>query len=229
MKDIVQVAGVIDPQEADLLVDLGVEYIGFPLRLPDGREDLSEADASRIIRSLGGRARAVLITYLDQADPIAAFRRQMGVDIIQLHGPIGTAELSKLRGLCPDLFIIPSLVVRRDNLCELRGTVRDLSGYVDAFITDTFDPATGRRGATGMVHDWAVTRALVELSDKPVILAGGLTPDNVREAIRSTCPAGVDAHTGLEGPDGRKRPDLVRRFVAEARAGFAEMQPVPGA
>jgi phosphoribosylanthranilate isomerase len=58
-----------------------------------------------------------------------------------------------------------------------------------------------------------------------VILAGGLTADNVRAAIAAVRPAGVDAHTGVEGPDGRKDPALVRRFVAEARRGFAESEP----
>jgi phosphoribosylanthranilate isomerase len=53
------------------------------------------------------------------------------------------------------------------------------------------------------------------------VLAGGLTPGNVRRAILAVGPAAVDAHTGVEGPDGRKRPELVSRFVAEARAGFA--------
>jgi len=95
---------------------------------------------------------------------------------------------------------------------------------VDAFITDTFDPATGASGATGKTHDWTVSRRLVERSPKPVILAGGLTPGNVRNAIRKVRPAGVDVHTGVEGSDGRKRRDLVRTFVAEARAGFASLR-----
>jgi len=96
---------------------------------------------------------------------------------------------------------------------------------VDAFITDTYDPATGACGATGRTHDWSVSRKLVELSSRPVLLAGGLTPDNIRQAIGQVRPAGVDAHTGVEGPDGRKDPALVRRFVAEARAAFHALAP----
>jgi len=69
----------------------------------------------------------------------------------------------------------------------------------------------------------------VERSLKPVILAGGLTPENVREAIVTVRPAGVDAHTGVEGPDRRKDPVKVRRFVEEAIIGFkmvADTEPV---
>jgi phosphoribosylanthranilate isomerase len=98
--------------------------------------------------------------------------------------------------------------------------VRELAELVDAFITDTFDPATGASGATGKTHDWQISRRLVEISPQPVILAGGLTPDNVREAILAVQPAGVDCHTGVEDASGRKDADKVRRFVAEARAGF---------
>jgi len=94
--------------------------------------------------------------------------------------------------------------------------------FVDAFLTDTFDPQSGRSGATGKIHDWEVSRRLAEISPRPLILAGGLNPGNVREAIRRVQPAGVDAHTGLEGPAGRKDAARVAAFVAEARAGFAE-------
>ena len=86
-------------------------------------------------------------------------------------------------------------------------------------------PPTGACGATGRTHDWSVSRKLVELSSRPVILAGGLMPDNVRQAIQQVRPAGVDAHTGVEGPDGRKDPAPIRRFVAEARAAFHALAP----
>jgi phosphoribosylanthranilate isomerase len=64
----------------------------------------------------------------------------------------------------------------------------------------------------------------VETAARPVILAGGLTPENVGQAILQVGPAGVDAHTGLEGPDGRKDPARVRAFVEEARRAFAVLK-----
>ena len=80
---------------------------------------------------------------------------------------------------------------------------------------------TGAIGATGKPHDWSVSAQLVKDSSRPVILAGGLTAGNVQRAIRQTGAAGVDVHTGVEGTDGRKRRDLLERFVAETTAGFA--------
>jgi phosphoribosylanthranilate isomerase len=140
--------------------------------------------------------------------------------VVQLHGAIYIDELEKLKDIAPELLVIKSLVVGLHTQAELASMVEHFSGSVDAFITDTYDPATGASGATGKVHDWSISRRLVELAKRPVILAGGLGPDNVRRAIVEVKPAGVDTHSGVEGDDGRKCRDKVERFMAEARTGF---------
>ena len=222
-RNLIQIAGIKDAQEAAMLARLGVRYLGFPLRLPIHKEDLSEAEAASIIRSLPAKCHAVLITYLDDAHEIAEFCQQMGSGIVQLHGAVGTDQLQTLRCHAQNLRIIKSLVIRQDNLAELVDLVCETTSFVDAFITDTFDPSTGAAGATGKTHDWTISKKLVELSGRPVILAGGLNPQNVREAILQVQPAGVDAHTGVEGPDGRKSRDLVSGFIAEAHEGFRNL------
>lgn len=218
----VQIAGVHDLDEAQLVAGAGAGYLGFPLRLPVHRPDLAEAQAGAVIAALPLSVRAVLITYLDRAADIREFAAELGVGIVQLHGPIGRGELTRLRSTVPELGIIKSLVVGSDDPAALLDDARDQQALVDAFITDTFDPATGASGATGQTHDWRVSRRLVEALDVPVILAGGLTPENVRDAILAVRPAGVDAHTGVEGASGRKDADRVRRFVVAAMAAFAE-------
>ncbi len=226
MKNLIQVAGVIDREEADLLVRLGVAWLGFPLRLPVHKEDLPETEAGRIIRALPGAAAGVVITYEDTAEKVVGLCRKLGARHVQLHGDISRDELGQLRALWPDLFVMKSLIVGngRGGLDSLRAQIRAQSGLVDAFITDTYDPESGACGATGKVHDWTVSRRLVEISPEPIILAGGLNADNVCEAIQAVRPAGVDVHTGVEGPDGRKDADLVAAFVREARRGFAEVE-----
>ncbi len=203
-----------------MLVECGVQYIGFPLRLTVHQEDLSENEAAAIIRSLRPPRYGVLITYRSEANEIYHFCQYLGVSIVQLHGNISKAELSRLKTLAPDLQVVKSLIVRGNNLSELEAKVRGLTPYVDAFITDTFDPTTGAWGATGKTHDWHISRKLVELSQRPIILAGGLNPQNVCEAICTVRPAGVDAHTGVEDPSGRKSRPLVEAFVTEAQKGF---------
>jgi len=220
---LVQIAGVIDREEAEMLLAAGVDWLGFPFRLAVHREDLPEAEAARIIRALPPPHEAVLITYLDRAAAIAELCRELGVRRVQLHGPITPAELAALRTLAPGLFLMKSLIVRPGGGTAGMELAADLAVYrpeVDAFLTDTYDPATGATGATGKTHDWAVSRRLVEIAERPVLLAAGLHPGNVAQAIHAVRPAGVDAHTGVEGPDGRKDESLVRAFVRNARAAF---------
>ena len=217
----IQVAGILDEAEARMLVENGVHRLGFPLGLNVNRENLSEDQAAVIIRTLGLGPRAWLITYLDAPRAVAALCDTLGCVGVQLHGRVDECQVAGLRALRPGLQVIKSLVVRGDNLAELEDRVAAFAPHVDGFITDTFDPATGASGATGKTHDWAVSRRLVEISPRPVILAGGLTPENVGRAIQTVRPAGVDVHTGVEDENGRKDPRRVRAFVAEAEEAFA--------
>lgn len=222
----IQIAGVMDLAEGRMLLTAGVDWLGWPLRLPVNAEDVSEAEAATLIRELPPPDQHVLITYETTAASTLAFCRDLGVRRVQLHGPIPVAELRRLHQLAPDLFVIKSLVVRAGNEAALHELVQTAAPWVDAFVTDTFDPATGAEGATGQTHDWAISRRLVEASPRPVILAGGLRPDNVAAAIRAVRPAAVDSHTGVEDASGRKDPERVRRFMTAARAAFAELEAV---
>ena len=219
-RELVQIAGVMDLDEGRALLAAGATWLGWPLRLPVNAEDVSETEAARLIAALPPMDRHVLITYENTAAGADAFCRRLGVRRVQLHGDVPLAELRALRALRPDLYIIKSLVVRSGNEAVLSRMAELAAPWVDAFVTDTFDPGTGAEGATGRTHDWAISRRLVEASPVPVILAGGLTADNVAEAIHTVGPAGVDSHTGVEGADGRKDCGLVRRFVAEASRAF---------
>ncbi len=220
LENSLQVAGVIDREEAKMLIDCGVKNLGFPLRLDYHKEDLSDEDAAAIVREFGERANFFVITYLQKASEIVALCRKIGVSIVQIHGEITVGELKALKEAAPEMVVIKSLIVRGENLPELLQEVEATRPYVDAYITDTYDPDTGARGATGRVHDWNVSRQLARGVAHPLILAGGLNPGNVRQAILDVRPSGVDVHTGVEGRDGRKKRELVAEFLREAEAAF---------
>ncbi len=215
----IQIAGVHDIDEAEDIIAAGATHLGLPLRLPDGREDLDEADARALVRAVGDRIDTVLITYQTDPDDILRFAAWLGVRAIQLHGHVGADTVAKVRALESRVFLIQSLVVHGENLRQLLPFAARCAPHVDAFITDTYDPRTGRRGATGLTHDWSISATLVQLLDRPLWLAGGLTADNVADGVRATRPAGVDSHTGVEDPrTGRKDPARMRAFVANAIA-----------
>ncbi|WP_030897459.1 phosphoribosylanthranilate isomerase [Streptomyces sp. NRRL F-5126] len=220
---LVQVAGIIDAEEADMIIEEGADWLGFALRLPSGKDDIPEQDAAAIVKGLRAPHAGVLISYLTDAEEISAFCGELGVIAVQLHGDVEVAQLRALKEVRPDLFVLKSLVVKEGNTEELLELVDATHPYVDMYITDTFDPRTGAKGATGLTHDWSVSAALVRRSPKPLMMAGGLRPDNVGDAIRAVRPAAVDAHSGLEGPDGRKDRTKVATFVAEARKAFDEI------
>jgi len=222
VRGVVQVAGIRDEAEARLCLAAGADLLGFPFRLPVHREDLGEDAAARLIRALGIGGRSVLITYLEEAAAISALADALGTGWAQLHGRIAPGELEALRRARPGLRLIRSLVIRGDDPAEPLAELRACEPWVDAFLTDSHDPASGADGATGRVHDWTVSRRLREATRRPLLLAGGLHAGNVAAAIRAVRPAGVDAHTGLEDASGAKNPALVQTFAAAARAAFRE-------
>ncbi len=224
---IIQIAGVRNWDEALMISASGATHIGFPLRLDVHRPDLSDEAATEIISRLPPNIRSVLITYLAKATDIYKLSKQIGCNIVQVHGAISVVELEKLRRLslsdstsAAPFKIWKSLVVKVGNEQELLQTLHATDSFVDAYITDTYDSTTGASGATGKIHDWKITKSMVEHSARPVIVAGGLHPGNVAEAIRITGAAGVDVHTGVEDANGCKDPRLVKEFVIRAKESF---------
>lgn len=220
---IIQAAGVRGLAEALMLAECGVTDLGFPLKLPVHKEDMDEHETALVIAGLPKSVRPVLITYLADPGEVIALAGRIGVTRVQLHGDLPAGAAREIKRLNPGMEIIKSLVVGKENTPALKQMLVDYAPRVDAFLTDTYDPETGAMGATGRIHDWSVSGELVSASRRPLILAGGLTPDNVRRAVNEVKPAGVDVHTGIEGPGGMKDPELCKKFVREARAGFADV------
>jgi phosphoribosylanthranilate isomerase len=224
MKNIIQIAGVRNQNELEILVSCGVDYIGFPFRLTHHPEDISESEAARMIRQLPNKCKAVLITYLNKAIEIIELCNKLGVNSVQLHGEIQLEELQNLNASNPDINIFKSIIIGRSSWGEIEKLIDMFAPWITAFITDTFDPSSGASGATGKTHDWKISRKIVHSSPKPVILAGGLHPNNIKEAVHIVRPVGVDVHTGVENTRGFKEREKVQQFVTRARQAFEKIQ-----
>jgi phosphoribosylanthranilate isomerase len=216
----IQIAGVSSLDEALALERMGVDALGFTVRLPGGEHDgLSEAKARSIVLDLPPFVSTVAITYVDRAREAIDLCRYLGVSTLQLHGEFPMYDLEMMRAAVPHLKLIRAVHVTGPDAVA---RARALERRVDALILDTFDPETGRHGATGKTHDWNISRSIVEAVRVPVILAGGLNPSNVAEAIRQVRPWGVDVHTGVEEPDGTRSLARMRAFVHAVRAVAGE-------
>ena len=224
MKNIIQIAGIHNQQEIELLISCGVDYIGFPFRLTHHQEDIGETEAAHLIRLLPDSTKGVLITYLNDKKEIIKLCRILGVKTVQLHGEIRLELLQKLKESDPDVDIFKSIIIGNSSWEEIEEMIELFTPLVTAFITDTFDPSSGATGATGKIHDWNISRKIVQISPKPVILAGGLNPDNIEAAIDAAQPAGVDVHSGVEDAQGFKENHRVRQFVTRARMAFDKIR-----
>ncbi len=211
----IQIAGVSTLDEARQLVALGVDGLGFTVRLPSGVHDgLTEDKARAIIAQMPPLVSTVVITYVTDADEAVALCNHLGCNTLQLHAPVADGVMSAIKAALPCIRIIKSVnVTGAHSVAEALHAARE----ADALILDTYDPATGRHGATGKTHDWRLSREIVCACPKPVMLAGGLTPENVGAAIRAVQPWGVDVHTGIENPDGTRNREKLAAFIRAAR------------
>lgn len=211
----VQIAGVSSLDEALFCRSVGVDAVGFTLSIPSGIHDgLTEGKARAIIERLPRDIVPVLITYIRRADRAGRLAREMRAQAVQFHGGIPADEVERFRAQCPDVKVVGVVTVSGERVLEQAAEFRP--PLWDALLLDSYDPETGRIGATGITHDWFISARIVENSPVPVILAGGLNPGNVAEAISVARPHGVDAHTGVENPDGSRCFEKIRAFAAAA-------------
>ncbi len=125
---------------------------------------------------------------------------------MQVHDGLSPAELGAL-----DSRITQNIVA----VVEAEApAIEDYADHADALLVDSVDADGG--GGTGETHDWERTRNLVDSLDVPVVLAGGLTPENVAEAVETVKPFAVDVASGVESAGGKKDHDAVERFVRNA-------------
>lgn len=186
--------------EAVELSRLGADHVGVTV---SGRGLPGEVDlgtGKEIVAALAGSpSKCAALTVETDLDSIRAFARELRPDILHLCGdpgivgPDAVAELSQwIEGSGLRVELMQAIGVTGPGSVEL---ARSFERHVDWIILDSVSEAVEGIGAAGVVHDWGVSREIVAATSVPVILAGGLGPDNVADAIAAVRPAGVDSLT----------------------------------
>lgn len=211
--------------EAVQLSRLGVKHVGVTVSERGLPGEIGLAAGKEIVEILSSSpAKCVALTVETDLDEIRRFVSKVRPDIVHLCGDtdvVGPEAVADLRawvrrsGLATELMQAVGVTGP-----ESVDVARAFEPHVDWVILDSVTEAVEGIGAAGVVHDWEVSREIVAATGIPVILAGGLGPDNVADAITAVRPAGVDSltRTNRYSEDGRFVKDLesVSRFVAEA-------------
>ncbi|NLE50436.1 MAG: phosphoribosylanthranilate isomerase [Chloroflexi bacterium] len=217
----VQIYTMQTPDEAIAAAQIGVDHIGVTPSNCGLPGEISHAAARAIFEALPEGVTKVALSVDNDLDAIEAMARAVQPDIVHLCGPRGAVPPDAVRTLrerLPGVQIMQAISVAGP---EALDDARSYHAVADYLLLDTQAPDIGGIGASGATHDWNISRAIVAESPIPVILAGGLSPENVAEAIRAVRPWGVDSltHTNRPLPEGGFRKDLdrVRAFVAAAK------------
>jgi phosphoribosylanthranilate isomerase len=213
-----QIYEISTPGEARLISAIGVDHIGVLVGDGEFPRELSVEAAASVAAAIptGSKFSALFLT--SNITLIEARARKLGPDIVHLGAApelLSPDDVAALKSNLPGMLIMRSVPVVGE---ESLATARSYDGIVDFLLLDSHRESDRQIGALGVTHDWTISRRIVELVRTPVILAGGLGPDNVADAIRAVRPAGVDSKTKTDR-DGSHAKDLdrVRRFHEAAR------------
>lgn len=209
----VKVCGIRNLCDALTALHSGADALGFLVGITHLAEDkISADDAAEIIAQLPPFISTVMVTHLTDRDEIVSVAKALGVTTVQIHDYIAPCDVAYVKSHLPMCKIIKAVHIENEE--SALKLMHSFESVCDALLLDS--RTQDRLGGTGIVCDWDISRKLVDACSIPVILAGGLTADNVADAVRKVQPYGVDANSGLETPEGWKDADKIRRFVHNA-------------
>lgn len=188
----IKICCISSPEEAQLASDAGADLIGLVGPMPSGPGVLDLNQAATISRDHHGTAQPILLTSSPTADAIEADAAQVGVTHVQVVRHIAPAEAARLGKRSLTYFQV--IHIEDERALEL---IDQYGAHCDAFLLDSGRPSQDALGGTGAVHDWRISAEFVRRANKPTFLAGGLSPENVAEAIRLVQPDGLDICSGI--------------------------------
>lgn len=208
----VKICGNTNAEDAAECAKLGADFVGVIVDVPvETPRKVTAAKASEIFSAVSASAGKVAVIMPKTADEAVALYRKVHPDFLQLHGTESAALVKKLGSLV-QCKIIKTVHVEGESSIE---EAEKFSRHCDMLLLDT--PSV-KMGGSGKMHDWSVSRRIVEKVGIPVILAGGLNPENVREAIEAVEPYAVDVSSGVEKMEGRKDYAKVKKFIKSAKS-----------
>lgn len=212
----VKICGITREDDLYTAVAAGADAVGFVSDVPvETPREVSPDRAAELVAAVPPFVTSVLVTMPANPDQALALAEAVGPDVLQVHGHLAEGDVAYLASKT-DAAVVMAVAAGEADLA------RRYDDVADALLVDT-DEA----GGTGRTHDWERSRELVADLDSPVILAGGLTPRNVVDAVEIVRPHAVDVASGVESDGGVKDHRAVAAFVARAREQEATREARP--
>lgn len=204
----VKICGVTRGDEASAIVAAGADAIGINF-WPGSKRFISLEEALPWLRDLDGTVPRVAVTVNADDDELRRLHESGVIDSIQLHGD---ETPDRVRSLTQQgLPVFKAMGIRDRTMLDVAAAYESPTLLLDAY-------APAEYGGSGETMDWSLgAEAVVQWPDRQIMLAGGLTPENVSKAIRQVSPAAVDVASGVEESPGRKNLDKVRAFISAAK------------
>ena len=216
---ITQVYEVGTKEEAILVAKAGVDNIGVLVGDGEFPRELGIEKVKEIFDVISAPAKKVALTLSSNIEKIENIVRSLNPDILHLGALpelLTPDDVSKLKQTFPNLSIMRSIPVIGEESVEM---AKSYEGVADYLLLDSHKINDNQVGATGMVHDWNISKKIVESVKIPVILAGGLGADNVASAIQKIRPYGVDSKTRTDKKESHEK-DIIEviKFVQNAKS-----------
>lgn len=200
--------------EARLAIAHGARSLGLVSEMPTGWGPVPEQRIAEIAAVIPPMVDSVLLSSRTDAEAVARQLELTGCNTVQIVDRFPLEDLASLRRAFPGVRILKAVHVMGPESLE---AARALAEHVHCLVLDTGGP-NGQLGGTGLTHDWSISAQIVQALDTPVLLAGGLKPHNVQEAIRTVRPYGLDLCTGVRsGPEYTLDAEKLAAFMAAVR------------
>ena len=207
-----KICGLTREEDLDAAVAAGADAVGFLVGVPSSPRNLTIERAKALLRRVPVFVDSVVVTAPKSIEGIAKICEMLKPSAIQLHGKKDFVA-SEVREKIRDTRLIKTDYVTQDALKET--AVEELKLF-DAVLLDSF--IKGQYGGTGRVHDWNLSKQIKKtVAPLPLILAGGLKPENVKEAVQTVQPYAVDVASGVELRPAIKDHEKVQAFVQNAK------------
>jgi phosphoribosylanthranilate isomerase len=211
----IKICCIANSEEASIAKSLGADAIGLVSEMPSGPGMISEFQIKQIIKKLPPFVIPVLLTSKNRAVPICDQVKYCRPRAVQLCEPLDESELKQLTQLIPGIPLIRVIHVSGQESVE---EAKTYESYVNGLLLDTGQRSGPAKqlGGTGKTHDWFISAEIVKSVNVPVILAGGLNPQNVKQAVKYVKPYAVDVCSGVRS-NGQLDSAKLYQFISAVR------------